>query len=58
MSEDELALATKVMGAFINSLDPKTYTKNALMSTHGYDQEKASELSEAAYQEWVEAYGG
>jgi hypothetical protein len=59
MIEDKkLDLATKIMGAFIESSNPKNYTKSSLMITYGYDEKSATELAEAAYREWTEAYGG
>jgi hypothetical protein len=57
MSDENLELAYKVMGAFINSKDPKGYTKNTLVKTYEIEEELAAELAEAAYREWSEAYG-
>jgi hypothetical protein len=57
MSDDNLELAYKVMGSFINSKDPKGYTKDMLMNTYEIEEELATELAEAAYREWSEAYG-
>lgn len=57
MSDDDLELAYKVMGVFINSKDPKGYTKDTLMATYDIEEELAFELAEAAYREWSEAYG-
>lgn len=57
MSDDELELAYKVMGMFINSKYPKEYTRDTLMTTYEIDEELAVKLAEAAYREWSEAYG-
>ena len=57
MSDENLELAYKVMGVFINSKDPKGYTKDELMNTYEIETELAAELAEAAYREWSEAYG-
>lgn len=58
MTDKNLELATKVMGEYINSKDPKGYTKEALVKLLGFEEEMAAELSEAAYKEWLEAYSG
>jgi hypothetical protein len=57
MSDDNLELAYKIMGMFINSHYPKEYTKDTLMNTYDIDEASATELAEAAYREWSEAYG-
>jgi hypothetical protein len=57
MSEENLELAYKVMGAFIKTKDPKGYTKDALVISYEIEPELAEELVDAAYREWSEAYG-
>lgn len=57
MSDDNLELAYKVMGVFINSKDPTGYTKDELMNVYEIEPELAAELADAAYREWSEAYG-
>jgi len=57
MSEENLELAYKVMGTFINSKDPKGYTKDMLVNTYEIEPELAVDLADAAYREWSEAYG-
>ncbi len=58
MTEEDLELAYKVMGAFINTKDPTGYTKDELVSNLGFDEEAATELAKEAYKEWLEAYSG
>lgn len=57
MSDDNLELAYKVMGAFIKTKDPVGYTKNELMNIYEIEPELAAELAASAYREWSEAYG-
>jgi hypothetical protein len=57
MNEENLKLAYKVMGAFINSKNPKGYTKDALMDFYKMPEDLAEELTNAAYIEWSDAYG-
>jgi hypothetical protein len=56
MSGENLELAYKVMGMFINSQYPKKYTVDTLMNTYEIDEELATELADAAYREWSDAY--
>jgi hypothetical protein len=58
MTDENLELATKVMGEYINSKDPKGHAKEALMKLLGFEEDMAAELADAAYKEWMEAYGG
>lgn len=58
MTDENLELATKVMGEFINSKDPIGYTKDALVKLLGFEEEMADELANVAYKEWLEAYSG
>lgn len=57
MSDENLELAYKVMGAFIKSKDPKGYTKEMLMNAYEIPESLAEELAKDAYREWSEAYG-
>lgn len=57
MTDEDLELAYKVMGMFINSVDPKRYTIDNLMIRHAYDEETATRLANDAYKEWSQAYG-
>jgi hypothetical protein len=57
MNEEDLELACDVMGQFINSKDPKFYTKETLINAYDYGDEDATELTDAAYREWSQAYG-
>lgn len=56
MNEENLSLATRIMGDFINSRDPIGYTKDTLMTYHRFDEDLAVKLSDTAYKEWVDAY--
>jgi len=58
MSDKNLELAISVMGEYINSKDPKGYTKEALMKLLEFDEATATKLAEAAYKEWMDAYSG
>lgn len=58
MSDENLELAYKVMGMFINSQYPKKYTADTLMNTYEIEESLAEQLAEAAYKEWSEAYSG
>jgi len=56
--EDDLKIATEVMGQFLGARDAKGYTKETLMKAYGFDEERAQEVTDKAWDEWVEAYGG
>lgn len=58
MTDEDYNLATKMMGKYINSKDPVRYTKDELMSSLGFDEEAAMELSKEAYKGWLDAYSG
>lgn len=49
-------LAVKVMGSFIGSRDTKGYTKETLMKTYGFDDQLADELTQVAWEEWMDTY--
>jgi hypothetical protein len=58
MQDKNLKLAISIMSDFIGSNDTKEYTKEVLVDDYGFDEETATELAEAAWKEWVEAYTG
>jgi hypothetical protein len=56
--EDDLKIAIDIMGQFIGTRDVRGYTKETLMKSYGFDEELTQELTDKAWNEWVEAYGG
>jgi len=58
MEDDNLKLAVDVMAQYIGSRDTKKYTKETLMKAYGFDAQLADELTQSAWNEWMEAYTG
>ena len=56
--DDNLKLAVDVMAQFIGSRDTKKYTKETLMKAYGFDAKLAEELTQSAWDEWMDAYCG
>jgi hypothetical protein len=57
MTEEDKKIALEVMGVFLNSRDPKGYTKETLLSSYKIEESIVDELVSMAYREWSEAYG-
>jgi hypothetical protein len=57
MCEDkELEVAIQVMKDNIEKTQLKRATKEALMTLHGYDEEKAEKYASLAYLWWMDAF--
>lgn len=56
MTDENLELAFRVMGSFIDMKDPAELTKAELVRSLGFDEKMAEDLAKAAYKEWCDAY--
>ena len=56
MNNEDLMIAADVMAQFIGTHNAKENTKDVLMIAYSFNEEKAVELAEAAWDEWLKVY--